>query len=426
MTLQGTSVQRHATLWLLGLVAFLNYVDRQAFSVVQDDIKAEFALNDTVLSLIAGPGFAIVYALAALPIARYADGSDRPRLIAGCLALWSLATAACGVVVNSWQLLMARMTLAVGESGSGPAAFSLLTDVFSEKRRTLVIGFMQAASSVGLSLGVILASLLAAQMNWRHVFITLGLPGVLLALIVWVFVLEPRRKGYVDQNPHKHVPLAEVIKIIAGNPVLRWVALLCIAAAMVGFSFLMWGPSFLRRVHGFEKAQLTWLGWAILVGLVSGNLIAGWLGDKFGSKNLKFNAIIAASGLLLAFPFTLGFVFLENSWAALACFVALKFFMTLWVAPTITMVFAIVPAGMRATMSALINMLIILAGIGFGTLVAGLMSDAYASQFGEESLRYSLATMTLGLWVAAFAAWRAGVCLVRSHGSETENSTVTP
>lgn len=405
--LPGTSFRRHVTLWLLGLVAFINYVDRQAFSVVQDDIKAEFLLSDTMLSLIAGPGFALVYALAALPIARYADRTDRPRLIAGCLGIWSLATAACGLVTSAWQLLVARMVLAVGESGSGPAGLSLLTDTFSEKRRTMVIAFLQAGSSAGLSFGVVLASLLAGFMEWRGVFLTLGLPGLLLALVVWVIVQEPKKSAKSGGVDHRFVPLSEAARIVVGTPTLRWVAVVCIATSIVGFSLLMWGPSFLRRVHGFDKTAVSWLGGAIGLGLISGNLIAGWLGDRFGVRNPVFNAYLAAGGLALAVPFTLGFIFLPNPWLALGCFVVLKFFLTLYLAPLIALVFAIAPSGMRATLSALINALLILSGIGFGTFAAGLISDAYAAHFGDQSIRYALATVSGVLLIAILASLMA-------------------
>lgn len=422
MTPSISAGRRYAALGLLGLVSVLNYVDRQAFSVVQDDIKAEFALSDTMLSLLAGPGFAVVFALSALPIARYADGSDRPRVIGLSLGLWSLATAACGLVGNAWQMLLARMTLAVGESGAGPAGFSLLTDIFPEEQRTRVIGFMQAASSTGLSLGVIVAGLLSARMEWRHVFLVLGLPGLALALVVWLLVAEPRRArdGISSAEKTPFVPLSEVFRIVADRPTLRWVALICVSVPITGFGLLMWGASFLLRVHDFEKADLQYLGYAILAGLVTGNLVAGWLGDKFGTHNLSFNARLAGWSLLAAFPFTLAFVFLPGAVGALISFVLLKFLMTLWIAPVTTMAFAIVPTGMRATVSALINLLIILSGIGFGTFLAGALSDAYSDAFGEQSIRYALATITVGLLVGAFGAFMAARTVGRDEAAQKE------
>lgn len=401
-----SSWRRHLSLWLLGGVAVLNYFDRQAFTVLMEDIKEELMLTDTVLGLISGLVFGLIYAVMALPIARLADKGDRPLVIGVCLGFWSLATAACGAAVGAWQMAAARMAVAVGESGAGPASLSVLTDIFPPERRVLVIGFFQAASSVGLSLGVVVAAWLASFLPWRVVFFAMGLPGVLVAIAVALLVYEPRRKsGKIGSGEvADSVPLGQALKIIADIPALRWIAVLLVAVPMAGFGFLMWAPSFLQRVHGFEKSELSFLGYAILIGLVSGNLFAGWIGDRFGKDNPMFNGWIAAGGLVAAIPFAVGFVMLPSANMALVSFVGLKFFMTLWTAPMIALVFSLVPAAMRATMSAIINLIIILAGVGFGTVVVGMLSDGYTAAFGEEAIRYSLLTMTLGLVIGAFAA----------------------
>ena len=124
--------------------------------------------------------------------------------------------------------------------------------------------------------------------------------------------------------------------------------------------------------------------------------------------------------MLAAFPFTLAFVFLPGAVGALISFVLLKFLMTLWIAPVTTMAFAIVPTGMRATVSALINLLIILSGIGFGTFLAGALSDAYSDAFGEQSIRYALATITVGLLVGAFGAFMAARTVGRDEAAQKE------
>ncbi|WP_084398969.1 spinster family MFS transporter [Henriciella aquimarina] len=407
-----SKVRRNLTLALIGLVAIINYVDRQAFTVLMEDIKTEFVLNDTVLGLIGGLVFGVVYALAALPIARIADRTDRPLVISICLAFWSLATAACGLAANAWHIAIARMGIAIGESGSGPAGIALASEIFPGNRRVLVLGTIQAASSIGLSVGVVLTAWLASFLSWRHTFMAIGLPGLLLAFLVYFIAAEPRRKekadriltGEPDEAP---VPLGEAIRIIVGTPALRWLALLCIAVPMTGFGFLMWGPSFLQRVHGFNMQEVTWFGWAILAGLVSGNLTAGWLGDRYGAKHPRFNAILAASGLLFALPFAAGFALLPNGYAAIACFVVLKFAMTLWMAPTIALTFTLVPIRMRATINSLMNAIVILSGVGFGFIVAGALSDAYNQAFGNDSLRYALLTMSVGLVIGAFACLMA-------------------
>src|SRR3546814_8796704 len=83
---------------------------------------------DTQLGLLAGPAFAVFYALLGIPIARYADkeGANRVRLVALALAIWSAMTAVCGLAQNFVQLLLARIGVGVGEAGCTPAAHSLI------------------------------------------------------------------------------------------------------------------------------------------------------------------------------------------------------------------------------------------------------------------------------------------------------------
>lgn len=413
MTSEFPAWRRHLSLALLGLVAVVSYIDRQAIAVLQEDIKAEFALTDTMVGLISGLYFALIYGLAALPIARIADRGDRATLIGGCLAFWSVATAACGLVTSAWQLAAARMTMAVGEAGSGPASLALLTNIYSERRRGLVIGYYQAANSVGLSLGVILSAWLASFLEWRSVFLVLGLPGILLGVVVALAVTEPRRRGGAGavQQP---MPLKDVVNAVAGAPALRWVALLIVIVPMAGFGFLMWGSSFLARVHDFEKAQLAGLGFAILAGLVTGNLAAGWVSDRYGHSSPSFKGAFAAAGLLAGIPFALAFVLSPDPRLALYCFAGLTFFITLYMPPIISLCCDIVPAGMRATIIALIGLITIVAGQGFGTLLIGMLNDAYTPAFGDEAVRYSLVTISGNLLIGAIAAYMAGHTAARS------------
>ena len=116
-----TLARRWVTLALVLIVAALSYVDRQVFTLFMDAIKRDLALSDRALGLLTGLTFALFYALAAFPIARYADHGDRPRVIALCVVIWSIATAACGLATGFWQMALARVGLAAGEAGAGPA-----------------------------------------------------------------------------------------------------------------------------------------------------------------------------------------------------------------------------------------------------------------------------------------------------------------
>lgn len=403
------SSRRGLTLGLLVVVAILSYVDRQVFTLFQDDIKVELGLDDAQLGLLTGIAFAAFYALAAFPIARYADRGDRRLVIAICVSIWSIATALSAFAHNFWQMLLARVGLAAAEAGAGPAGLSLLTDIFPKDRRTTVISIMLAANAVGLSGGLALAGWLSQWYDWRTVFLIVGLPGVGVGLLVYLLAAEPRRRGAVAAVPPRQSSVGEVLRTMAGNPSLRWVGLLLCMVPLTGFAFILWGASFFQRVHGMDKTETGfWLGGAMAAGLVIGNLVAGWVSDRYGKANPRFNGWFAGIGLLVSFPFGLYFAISDNAYVALACFVVVKFMMTLHLGPIIALCFAQVPEQMRAMMSATINMFIGLAGVGLGGTVAGFLSRYFTPGYGDLSLQPSLATLSFCLLVGGVAAIMAG------------------
>lgn len=404
-----SSNSRGLTLGLLVIVAILSYVDRQVFTLFQDDIKGELGLDDGQLGLLTGLAFAAFYAVAAFPIARYADRGDRRLVIAVCVSIWSAATAVCGLAHNFWQLLLARIGLAAAEAGAGPAGMSLLTDIFPRDRRTTVISVMLAANAVGLSGGLALAGWLSQWYDWRTVFLIVGLPGVAIGLLVYLLAAEPRRRGVTEPTSPTQTSLGEVLRTIAANASLRWVGLLLCMVPLTGFAFILWGASFFQRVHGMDKTQTGfWLGGAMAAGLVIGNLVAGWVSDRYGQANPRFNGWFAGIGLLVSFPFGVGFALSSNPYLALGCFVVVKFMMTLHLGPIISLCFAQVPVQMRAMMSATINMFISLAGVGLGGTVAGYLSKAFTPGYGTLSLQPSLAILSGCLLVGGIAAIMAG------------------
>lgn len=402
--------RRNVTLILLLTVAAVSYIDRQVFTLFQDDIKAELGLNDGQLGILTGFSFGLFYALAAFPIARYADRGDRRLVISLCVTIWSMATVACGMAGNFFQMLLARIGLAAGEAGAGPASNSLLVEIFPPHRRVLVISTMLAASAVGLSGGLALAGWLSTFYHWRTVFYIVGVPGIALGLIVWLLAAEPRRaKGEAALTPVNNLRPLEVIKLMASSASLRWVGVMMLTVPLSGFAFILWGASFFRRVHDMPVAEVGfWMGGMMAGGLVLGNLLAGYIGDRFGAANPRFNSWLAAGGLFLAFPFAMIFCFSDNAYVALGCFLIVKFLMTLYLGPTIALSFAQVPVSMRAIMSATINMLIGIAGTGIGGTLAGFLSAWLEPSYGLESLRYSLAITSTTLLIGGVAAIMAG------------------
>lgn len=409
MTQPVSPQRRNWTLAILCLVAVLSYVDRQVFTLFQDDIKAELSLTDGQLGLLTGMSFALFYTLAAFPIARYADRGDRRLVVAVCVSVWSTATALCGLAQSYWQMILARVGLAAGEAGANPASNSLAIEIFPPDRRGSVIATILAANAVGISGGLALGGWLSRYFHWREVFLILGLPGLVLAVVTLKVCAEPRTGGGATIAAAQPTATWEAVRIMAGNTSLRWVALLLSMVPLTGFALILWAPSFFQRVHGLGKeATGIWLGGALGAGLVLGNLFAGWVVDRFGKPDLRFNGWFAGVGLLAAFPCALGFAYASNAYASLACYMMVKFLMTLHLGPIMALSFAQVPASLRATVSATITMFMGLSGTGIGGTAAGFASQAFAKSYGDLSLRPALALLSCCLVIGGIAAIMAG------------------
>ena len=126
----ATTKSVRLTLWILLTVYVFNFIDRQIVNILAEPIARDLKLSDTQIGLMTGLAFALVYTGVGIPLARYADrpSTSRPRLIAVSLAIWSGMTALCGVALNFWQLLAARVGVGVGEAGCTPPAHSLISE----------------------------------------------------------------------------------------------------------------------------------------------------------------------------------------------------------------------------------------------------------------------------------------------------------
>lgn len=401
--------RRHVTLALILVVSALNLIDRQIFSIFMPQIGKDLGIGHQELGLIAGLGFSVFYLLAAFPIARYADRGDRPRIIAACVAVWSLATAACAFAGSGLQLALIRIGLAAGEGGAGPASQSLVLHLYPQQRRTMVLAALLAASAVGLGGGGFIGGLLSQYLDWRGSLIAVGLPGLLVAAAVWLLGAEPRRRGQGAIVAPAQTPLPEVIRLFAASPSLRWTALAIICVSTAGFPFLIWAGSFYQTVHGMSVMEAgTALFLPMSGGLVIGNLLAGWLGDRFGKGRPMYYGVLSAIGLALAFPFGIGVAQLPVAGWSLASFFVFQVLITLHLAPLQALCFAQVPPGMRAMLGASFSMIITLCGIGVGTWLVGALSSFFAAQYGDLSLRYALTWICASILLGAVAAFMAG------------------
>lgn len=219
---------RYYVLGILTLVYAFNFVDRQILVILQESIKADLGLSDTQLGLLSGTWFAVIYAVAGIPIARWADHGNRRNIIALSLAFWSAMTALSGLAQSYFQLIAARVGLATGQAGCSPPAHSMISDYFPFSQR----GTALSVYSTGIFIGIMLAYLAGGWVNeffgWRTAFVVVGLPGLIMALIVRFTVREPRRGLSDGVTPDAAPPpFWDSVKLLWRNPAFRYIMLGC-------------------------------------------------------------------------------------------------------------------------------------------------------------------------------------------------------
>src|SRR5580698_3123284 len=143
ISLGGGSAASDARAWIvLGMLCFvyvLNFLDRSLLSILAKPIEDSLHISDGQLGLLGGLYFALFYCFIAVPVGWFADRTNRVTVLSLACALWSAATAACGLAANYGQLILGRMAVGVGEAGGVPPSYALITDFFPPGRRGMAL-----------------------------------------------------------------------------------------------------------------------------------------------------------------------------------------------------------------------------------------------------------------------------------------------
>ena len=394
MAIAARSESGGRVLVILLLAYIFNFIDRNIIGVLAVPIKAEFGLSDSALGDL-GVAFGIFYATIALPIAWLADRKSRVNIIAAAVAVWSLFTAACGLVQTYTQLVVARMGVAVGEAGGIAPAYALIADYYPKEKRARALAFYSLGIPIGSALGVFFGGWLSANLSWRMAFLIVGLAGLPAALLIRLLVKEPPRGGFdsapAEAAPSQALPAATVARSLVANPSFWLLSFGAAFGSILGYGLIFWLPSFVNRSFGLALADVGWFyGSIVLVGGAAGTWLGGWIGDRVGPGRPGRYALIPAICFLITAPTFAAGAFAPNLYVAWLLFTLGQMLALAWLGPVIAAVQHIVPPNMRATASASFLFINNLIGIAFGIKFLGWMSTRLGAVYGEESLRYSI------------------------------------
>jgi predicted MFS family arabinose efflux permease len=399
---------------MLFVVALFNYIDRSIIAILQEPLKADLGLSDTQLGALTGVSFALLYTTMALPIARLADVWNRKRLIAAALAIWSAATAACGLANNFGTLVALRMGVAFGEAGCVPASHSLIADYFPIRQRATALALWGLSSPFGTMLGFAAGGWLTQDLSWREAFLVFGILGVALAPLV-LTMKEPERGRFDEQTDARaQIPVREALSTLWGRRAFRFLAAGGAAHAFVVFAAHNWNAPFYGRVHHMPIGQVAlFLALAIGVGGGVGQFVGGWMADRLGRGDRRWYMWLPALASALLIPVSLGVYLLDETHLSMAFGVVQAVLLNVWFAPIVATAQMLVTSRMRAFTSAMLVLITNILGLSLGPLITGMISDALQPTLGTESLRYAILASVGMCVVAAVCFFRSGQHLTR-------------
>jgi predicted MFS family arabinose efflux permease len=377
-----TARYRARFILILFLVCFLNLADRTVFSVLVPLIRVDLKLSDSQIGMLQGLAFALLYGGLGIPVGWLAERFSRVGIIALATAFWSAATALSGTATNFGQMLLTRIGVGTGEAGFTAPTSSLIADHFPRERRASAMSLVMLGLPIGAMLGALLAGVIAEHWGWRAVFYAFGVPGMIVAVLVWLGLTEPPRglADGTDAQRHAPAPLSATFAHLWNVRSLRWIV---IGGAICSIGIQ--GVAQFMVLYFVRSFQMPISSAAALFGIVSGaslavGLLAGAFGtDRASARDVRWWVIAPAIALVLTtLCFVVGFrsesLVVAVALIALGCLGAMIHY-----GPTIGLIQNLTPVNMRSSAAAVFAMFYALAGTGIGPTFVGFASDHIAA-----------------------------------------------
>ena len=394
---------KNFVLILLTIVYGFNFIDRQIMGILAPFIQKDLDLTNTELGLLIGLAFAVFYTFVAIPIAWLADRYNRVNILSIALATWSGFTALTGLANNFIQIGLARMGVGIGEAGGSPPSHSIISDLFPKEERASALGVY----SMGIPIGIMAAYFVTAslmgsgdEVDWRRIFIVLGLTGIGLAVIVKLVLKEPIR-GAMELNQDSEIqkpPFKESLKELIKIP--AWWAM-CFGIAFgsfVSYAKSAFQTKYLVTLDPSFDFQIL----VIILGIMNGTTYAAGaffgarLADKWGKKDVRAYGWLPAISIALALPVALITWWVPSIEVHLVFATLFLLLIGIYLGPSFAIAQTLAPIHMRAMSTALFFFILNMIALGGGPTFAGWIMDLFKESYNElESVRYAMTVTSI-------------------------------
>jgi MFS transporter, Spinster family, sphingosine-1-phosphate transporter len=414
---RSPSGARSGLLLLLAINLF-NYIDRQVLAAIEPDIRAAFfAPNDPNAMRatgLLGSAFFVTYMCSAPLLGLIADRLSRWVIVGVAVILWSLATGGSGLATTFGVLFATRVFVGIGEGGYGPAAPTILADLFPVERRGRIMAIFCSAIPVGSALGYVVGGLIGANLGWRWAFWMLALPGLLLGLVCF-WQQDPRVIGHHLKQKSQRRTLADYLHLFRTRSYLfncGAQTLMTFAAGGLGF----WMSAYLSYRNQDPAAARTIFGLILVVAGLSSTLLGGIAADRLRPRFPGSDFWVSGVGMLLACPMFIVTLYVPFPAAWVTMFVAI-FFLFLNTGPSNSALANVSLPLVRATAFAVNILVIHLLGD-----VQAFWMLGYVGGHTNMNIAFLLVTAVI---FASGVIWLAGVKYLPADTAAVENATAT-
>ena len=403
---------RAFALVLLTVVYGFNFIDRQIVGILAPFIQEDLGLTNTQLGLLIGFAFALFYTVIAIPIAWLADRYNRVNILSIALATWSGFTALTGMATNFLQIGLARMGVGIGEAGGSPPSHSIISDMYPKEERAGALGVY----AMGIPFGIMAAYFATASLmgsggdvDWRRIFIFLGLTGIALAGIVRLTLREPTR-GAMELEGDTQIaklPFIESLQSLLKIP--AWWAM-CFGIAFgsfVSYASSAFQTKFLIALDpSFDFKTMV-----ILLGVMNGTTYAGGaffgarLADKWGARNIRAYGWLPAIAMSVTLPLGVWSYWVHSVEANLILSTIYLLFIGIYLGPSFAIAQTLAPINMRAMSTALFFFILNMVALGGGPTFAGWLIDVYKDTYSDLDAMRMAMTVTHLVFIPALVSF---------------------
>jgi len=380
-------------------------LDRVVISLLVEPIKADLGLSDTEISLLQGLAFMLGLVVMLIPMGVAVDRMSRTRLLAGGMALWSVMTALCGMANSFGTLFMARFGIAVGEASLHPTCYSLVSDLFDKRRLGIAISIFMMGGTIGTGLSFVAGGAVIGAFNaygdvqlpffgvlrpWQLTFISIAIPGLLMALVVRAIADPPRGKMHASNMADGKGSWDALKAFYRENRrflISHHIAMGATAMALLGA--VSWIAPLLSRVYGWDAASI-----GVVVGIVTalvtpvGLLGGGFLGDYLMPYGAYMRLVVCAAAVGLGGICGLAYPLVSDSSTMLVLYGGMTLFVTLPMGVGNAALQQIAPNEIRGRVGSIYYLTMTVVQVAGPTLIAGISDIFFPFHTG---VRYSTA-----------------------------------